>query len=57
MCGELGLNTDAYCFAYVTTWADGDAKVVMSAADAAKKCATRILETVTAPEVRDLVPA
>ncbi len=55
VCGELGLTTDAYSFAYVTTWADGDAKVVMSAADAAKKCATRILEALAEP-ARELVP-
>ena len=33
VCRELGLETDAYSFPYVATWASGEVKVVTAAAD------------------------
>jgi DNA primase len=44
VCRELGLETDAYSFAYVATWAGGDTRVVADAADKVLKCAREILE-------------
>ena len=44
VCRELGLETDAYSFPYVATWANGEAKVVTAAADKALTCAREILE-------------
>jgi antirestriction protein ArdC len=44
VCRELGLETDAYSFAYVATWAGGETKVVADAADKVLKCAREILE-------------
>jgi len=43
VCSQLGLPSDAYTFPYVATWAQGDMHVVTAAADAALKCAVRIL--------------
>ena len=43
VCRELGLETDAYSFPYVSGWARGDLKVVTAAADAALKTAGAIL--------------
>jgi antirestriction protein ArdC len=44
VCRELGLETDAYSFPYVATWASGEVKVVTAAADRALRCAQEILE-------------
>jgi len=55
VCAGLGLATDAYSFPYVATWASGDTKVVIAAADAAIKCATAILGTLETAQVS--VPA
>jgi antirestriction protein ArdC len=44
VCHELGLETDAYSFPYVATWAAGAVRVVTAAADRALGCAREILE-------------
>jgi antirestriction protein ArdC len=44
VCGELGLRTDAYSFAYVASWSSGEIKVVTAAADRALGCARQVLE-------------
>jgi antirestriction protein ArdC len=44
VCSELGLETDAYSFPYVATWAAGAVKVVTAAADKAISCAREIVE-------------
>ena len=46
VCRELGLETDAYSFPYVATWASGEVKVVTAAADRALGCAREILEQI-----------
>lgn len=46
VCRELGLETDAYTFPYVATWASGAVKVVTAAADRALGCARDIVEQV-----------
>jgi antirestriction protein ArdC len=43
VCGELGLESDAYSFPYVAHWANGDLKVVAATADTAMKTADTIL--------------
>jgi hypothetical protein len=48
---SLGLASDDYSFPYVTGWSEGDTKVVIAAADAAKKCAVRILDRLEAVRV------
>ena len=55
VCRELGLETDAYTFPYVATWAGGAVKVVTAAADAALKCAGEIVEALEM--TRELVAA
>jgi antirestriction protein ArdC len=45
VCRELGLETDAYSFPYVATWAGGEVKVVADAADRALASAREVLET------------
>ena len=51
VCRELGLETDAYSFAYVATWAAGEIRTVTEAADKALGCAREILEQLQgAPE-------
>jgi antirestriction protein ArdC len=44
ICRELGLETDAYSFPYVATWAAGDIKTVTTAADKAMACARGLLD-------------
>jgi len=51
VCRELGLETDAYSFPYVATWADGETKTVIATADAALKTADTILEELEQAEL------
>lgn len=44
VCRELELETDAYSFPYVATWASGEVKAVTATADCALGCAREILE-------------
>ncbi|MCW3019149.1 MAG: serine/arginine repetitive matrix protein 2 [Solirubrobacterales bacterium] len=53
----LGLAADAYSFAYVASWSDGDGKVVAAAADRAITCASEILGALVNAEERELVSA
>ena len=44
VCHELGLETNAYSFPYVASWAAGEVKVVTATADRALACAQEILD-------------
>ena len=56
VCEELGLETDAYSFPYVASWAVGEVKVVTAAAERALGCAREILEQLE-PAAAELVAA
>jgi antirestriction protein ArdC len=56
VCGELGLESDAYSFPYVAHWANGDTKVVTATADKALKTANDILALVAGEEVLSEAP-
>lgn len=51
VCDAFGLASDGYSFAYVANWARGDLAVVIDAADKVRKCASTILERLTASEM------
>ena len=48
VCRELGLDTDAYTFPYVATWASGEVKVVATTANRVLGCAREVLEQLEA---------
>jgi len=55
VCSELGLASDGYSFPYVASWAKGDMKVVIAAADKVLNCASDIMATLE--EVESVVAA
>jgi antirestriction protein ArdC len=56
VCGELGLESNAYSFGYVAHWAGGDTKIVTATADKALKTANDILALVAGEEVLSEAP-